>query len=186
MEVVGTDIAFGRAGTQASLVGIQQAVVDNEAGGYDKEVAGVAPRGCLLAPGIEQLPQQQGVHHPGFACAGSHLYDILGEVVLLLCQLGEVGFSQEVGGHSFVDVQYGLHTQHFMQVDNVQDGLSLSFVEIAGTLVHVRLGKPITQEVGRHGRHSLQHRAVGPGHLYLFVQAAGQFKGNIRFHALSC
>ena len=153
-------------GLLASLLSATESIfqpfIDDKARSHDEEVAGEASGWLLFVQGVEHLPDNQCVHHPCLASAGSHLHSILGYFVFLLCQLCQVELWHQVGRYLLIVVEDGLRLQHLMQIDDVEDSLSLTFVEVHLALVAACVAQPVVQQVGSDGCHLLKHRAVFP------------------------
>ena len=176
IEVVGLEVASFLASCHPSTEGIQQAVIDDEAGCHNEEVLGEASAFDVFPPRIQHLPQQQGVHHPRLACACCHLHGVLRHPVLRLTECAEVERRHQVGRHPFIILHDVPCAQHFVEVDDVEDGLPLTGMEVATPEGAILLREPEPEQFRSRRRHLLQQFTTRPGFVHHFAQPLCQLQ----------
>ncbi len=112
--VVGLDVAHVGTTLQPSAKGIFQPVVNDESRRNDEEMLSEAPARRVLMSGIENLPDEQGMHHPRLAGAGGHLHSIFGYTVFLLREDTAVSQRQQFGYSGLISVKHRLHTHNLV------------------------------------------------------------------------
>src|SRR5574344_883912 len=168
IEIIGLHIPFVTSRFQPSHKSVLQSVIDHQSGGNNQKVLGKPSACSVLVSGIQHLPEQQGMHHPCFTSGSRHFNRILRQCVFLLFKNGEVNFRHEIRSYFFINVFHAVHLQHLMEIDNIDDSLSLTFVEIVFPLTDIRLIKPVSQQVSSYGSHSLHHTSVIHGFISQF------------------
>ena len=177
--VVGLRVAVFPAPLLSATKGVKQTVIDYQARSHYQEFLCEPSALHRLVPGIEHLPNQEGVHHPSLARSRSHLHGILRKLVFLFGELRQICPVHQFGDYLLVSIQYGGLSQHLVQIDDVEDGLSLSLMEIPLTLCAKAFAKPIVQERCRGGCHLLQHLPTLPCRIHHVGQSACQLQGYI-------
>lgn len=172
--------------------GIKQPVVNDQAGCNDEEILGEA--GIVRrAVGVENLPDHEGLQHPGLASARCHLEAVFG--ISVFRRADDLGIprahQQYVRRGNLVEVLQRGNAQHLMGIDNVEQGLPLSGVEIERPGI-LKFGlKPPFQQFRRDLGNLIEDRSLAglqtrAGVLGLGRQALGKRKIiDARHHATS-
>ena len=78
--------------------------------------------------------------------------------------------------HALIGIHHAVFSHHFVQIDDVEDSLSLSLMEVSLTLVAETLSKPIVQERSGGWGHLLQHLPTLPGCIDHIGESMRQFQ----------
>ena len=156
--------------------GIQQTVVNNQTRSHYQELLRKSSALHILVPGIQHLPDYQGMHHPCLSRARSHLHCILRHLIFRFGKLSQVGPIHQFRNDALIGIHHAVFSHHFVQIDDVEDSLSLTLMEISHTLVAETLSKPIVQERGGGWGYLLQHLPTLPGGIDHIGESMRQFQ----------
>ena len=141
--VVGLRVAIFLVALLSATEGVQQTVVNNQARSHNKELLRESSALHILVPGIQHLPDYQGMHHPRLSRARSHLHCILRHLIFKLGKLSQIGPILQLRNDALIGIHHAVFAHHFVQIDDVEDSLTLTLVEVSLTLIAEALSKPI-------------------------------------------
>ena len=174
--VVGLRVAIFLVTLLSAAEGIQQTVVNNQTRSHNQELLRKSSALHILVSGIQHLPDQQGMHHPRLTCARSHLHSILRHLIFRLGKLSQVGPIHQFRDDALIGIHHTVFSHHFVQIDDVEDSLSLTLMEVSRTLVAETLSKPVVQERSGGWGHLLQHLPTLPGGIDHIGKSMRQFQ----------
>ena len=174
--VVGLRVTIFLISLLSAAEGIQQTVVNNQTRSHYQELLRKSSTLHILVPGIQHLPDYQGMHHPCLSRARSHLHCILRHLIFRFGKLSQVGPIHQFRNDALIGIHHAVFSHHFVQIDDVEDSLSLTLMEISHTLVAETLSKPIVQERGGGWGHLLQHLPTLPGGIDHIGESMRQFQ----------
>ena len=174
--VVGLRVTIFFVALLSTAEGIQQTIVNNQTRSHNQELLRKSSTLYILVPGIQHLPDYQGMHHPRLSRARSHLHCILRHLIFRLGKLSQVGPIHQFRDDALIGIHHAVFSHHFVQIDDVEDSLSLTLMEISHTLVAEALSKPVVQERSGGWGHLLQHLPTLPGGIDHIGESMRQFQ----------
>ena len=174
--VVGLRVTIFFVALLSTAEGIQQPVVNDQTRSHYQELLRESSALHIFVPGIQHLPNQQSMHHPRLSRASSHLHGILRHLIFRLGKLRQVCPIHQFRNDALVSIHHAVFSHHFVQIDDVEDSLTLTLVEVSLTLIAEALSKPVVQERSGGWGHLLQHLPTLPGCIDHIGESMRQFQ----------